>query len=130
MYQLCTSHLYPRPPPHHLREWVGTFHFSEHGICPALWGLAGGYNPAHSPVLHNRKSHWGKDSNVKHTAIPWHCGDSNCSAHKPGYSPPIPVGGGGRGAVDTNDWCINLKTYKFPKSRIYLLLKMQFLFHC
>ena len=72
------------------------------------------------------KSHWGKDSNVKHTAIPWHCGDSNCSAHKPGYSPPIPVGGGRAGAVDTNDWCINLKTYKFPKSRIYLLLEMHF----
>ena len=64
---------------------------------PCLWGLADGYNPALSPALHNRKSHRGKDSNVKPTAIPWHCGDSNCSAHKPGYSPPIPVGGGGRG---------------------------------
>ena len=35
---------------------------------------------------------------------PRHCGDNrNCPAPSPCYSPAIPVG---RGAVDTNDWCI------------------------
>ena len=77
---LCTSlsHLYPRPPPPppHLRGWAGLMTFQSPGISPALWGQADGNNPALSPTVHNRKSHWGKGPNVKPLAILWHCRDN------------------------------------------------------
>ena len=78
-----------------------------HMYGPALRGQADGNNPALSPTLHNRKSHQGKVPNVKPLVISRHCGDNKkvIALH---LSMAIPVGGGG-GAMDTNDWCINIQ---------------------
>ena len=46
---------------------VPVMHQSFFGTFPVLCELADGYNPALSPALHNRKTHKGKDSNVKPT---------------------------------------------------------------
>ena len=50
-----------------------TFHSP--GISPALWGLADGNNLALSPTLHKRKSHQGRNSNIKTPTLPRHCTD-------------------------------------------------------
>ena len=71
---------------------------------------ADGNNPALSPTLQLRKSHWGRGLNVKPPAISQHCGEYQ-KVITPHISPAIPplscrcvcVGGG---AMDTNDWCI------------------------
>ena len=82
-----------------------TFHSP--GITPAMRGQAGGYNPALSPILHNRKSHRGKGPNVKPLAIPRYCGDNQkvIALH---LSSAI-VGGG---TVDSKDWCTSRADYQ------------------
>ena len=48
---LCTSHLYPLPPPP--TSIGGDNDFSK--PCPVLWGQADANNPALSPTLHNKE---------------------------------------------------------------------------
>ena len=97
---LCTSHLYPLPPPP--TRIGGENDFSK--PCPVPWGHTDANNPALIPNLHNKE--------VNPWPFPGTAGTIKMYCH---WSSLFPLslyyysrGGGGGGAVDTNDWCIKL----------------------